>query len=84
MHWQPGFPVDARLTLSSLRHGRYDPTHRVEADGTLWRTALTTTGSVTYRIRQQRLDDLLIDAWGPGAPELAESISCLRLLKPGG
>ncbi|MEZ0114785.1 3-methyladenine DNA glycosylase/8-oxoguanine DNA glycosylase [Catenulispora sp. EB89] len=74
VHWQPAFPVNARLTLSSLRHGLRDPTHRVEPDGTLWRTALTGTGAVTYRIRQHRLDDLVIEAWGPGAAELADGI----------
>lgn len=74
LHWQPAFPVDARLTLAGLRHGHLDPTHRVEPDGSLWRTALTASGPVSYRIRQQRLDDLLIDAWGPGSAELAEVI----------
>ncbi|CCK25374.1 hypothetical protein BN159_0995 [Streptomyces davaonensis JCM 4913] len=74
VHWQPPFPVDARLTLSSLRRGPHDPTHRVEPDGTLWRTARPASGPVTYRIRQQRLDDLRIDAWGPGAAELADSV----------
>ncbi|MDT9700995.1 DNA-3-methyladenine glycosylase 2 family protein [Streptomyces sp. P17] len=74
VHWQPGFPVDARLTLESLRRGPYDPTHRVDPDGTVWRTALTVSGPVTYRIRKQRLDDVHIDAWGPGSAELADSV----------
>ncbi|MER6073391.1 DNA-3-methyladenine glycosylase 2 family protein [Streptomyces sp. NPDC001817] len=74
LHWQPGFAVDARLSLESLRRGRDDPTHRVETDGALWRTALTPSGPVTYRIRQQRLDDLHIDAWGAGAAELVDRI----------
>jgi 3-methyladenine DNA glycosylase/8-oxoguanine DNA glycosylase len=74
VHWQPDFPVNARLTLASLRHGHRDPTHRVEPDGTLWRTALTGTGPVTYRIRQHRLHDLAIEAWGPGAAELADGV----------
>ncbi|WP_328875816.1 DNA-3-methyladenine glycosylase 2 family protein [Streptomyces sp. NBC_00287] len=74
VHWQPGFPVDARLTLQSLRRGFHDPTHRVEPDGTVWRTARTASGPVTYRIRQQRLDDVHIDVWGPGATELADSV----------
>lgn len=74
LHWQPGFPVDAKLTLKSLQRGRHDPTHRQEPDGTLWRTALTSSGPVTYRIRQQRLDDLEIDAWGPGSDALIDNI----------
>lgn len=74
LHWQPDFPIDANLTLTGLRHGRDDPTHRVERDGTLWRTARTASGPVTYRIRQRRLDDLFVDAWGPGSAELIDSI----------
>ncbi|MEV6112877.1 DNA-3-methyladenine glycosylase 2 family protein [Streptomyces sp. NPDC052109] len=74
LHWQPGFPVDAKLTLKGLRRGPVDPTHRVEPDGTLWRTALTGSGPVTYRVRQQRLDDLHIDAWGAGACELVDAV----------
>ncbi|MFE0675680.1 DNA-3-methyladenine glycosylase family protein [Streptomyces sp. NPDC058867] len=74
VRWQPGFPVDAGLTLRSLRRGPYDPTHREETDGSLWRTALTASGPVTYRVRQRRLDDLHVDLWGPGAAELADSV----------
>lgn len=74
LHWQPGFPIDARQTLAALRRGHHDPTHRITPDRALWRTALTSTGPVTYRIRQQRLDDLSIDAWGPGARELVDTI----------
>lgn len=75
LHWQPRFPIDAKLTLSALRRGPFDPTHRVETDGTVWRAAHTASGPVTYRIRQQRLDDLHIDAWGPGAAELIDNIT---------
>jgi hypothetical protein len=74
LHWQPGFPVDAKLTLAALRRGHHDPTHRVEPDGTLWRAALTGSGPVTYRIRQQGLKELHIDAWGPGAAQLIDNI----------
>ncbi|MGV9347027.1 DNA-3-methyladenine glycosylase family protein [Streptomyces spiralis] len=74
LHWQPGFPVDARRTLAALHRGRHDPTHRVTPDRALWRAALTAAGPVSYRIRQQRLDDLTIDAWGPGAEELVDTI----------
>ncbi|SEO47576.1 DNA-3-methyladenine glycosylase family protein [Actinacidiphila rubida] len=74
LRWQPGFPVDAKLTLKILQRGRRDPTHRQEPDGTLWRTALTSSGPVTCRIRQHRLDDLDVDAWGPGSGELIGNI----------
>ncbi|HEY3466565.1 MAG TPA: hypothetical protein VGL47_15635 [Amycolatopsis sp.] len=35
---------------------------------------MTSAGPVTYRIRQHRLDDLEVDAWGPGADELVDHI----------
>ncbi|MGW5639009.1 DNA-3-methyladenine glycosylase family protein [Streptomyces sp. NPDC003832] len=71
---RPGFPVDARLTLRSLRRALHDPNHRTEPDGTVWRTALTGSGPVTHRVRQRRPDDLHLDLRGPGAAELADSV----------
>ncbi|NAZ74385.1 DNA-3-methyladenine glycosylase 2 family protein, partial [Kineococcus sp. T13] len=37
LRWRPGFRVDVRATLAVLRRGAGDPTHRLEADGSLWR-----------------------------------------------
>ncbi|MER6678899.1 hypothetical protein [Streptomyces sp. NPDC000983] len=71
---RPGFPVDARLTLRSLRRAFHEPNHRTGPDGTVWRTALTGSGPVTYRVRQRRPDDLHLDLRGPGAAELADSV----------
>jgi len=63
-------PVDLSSTLSPLRRGRFDPCHRTEPDGTVWRTSLLPSGAVTYRLRQ--LGPSVVDAraWGPGADEL--------------
>ncbi|MDH6676960.1 3-methyladenine DNA glycosylase/8-oxoguanine DNA glycosylase [Rhodococcus sp. LBL1] len=62
-------PLDLSSTLSPLRHGRFDPCHRAEPDGTVWRTSLLPSGAVTYRLRQ--LGPSVVDAraWGPGAEE---------------
>ncbi|WP_430334587.1 DNA-3-methyladenine glycosylase family protein [Rhodococcus sp. ACT016] len=62
-------PVDLSSTLSPLRHGRFDPCHRADVDGTVWRTSLLPSGAVTYRLRQ--LGPSVVDAraWGPGADE---------------
>lgn len=67
--WRPPFPLDVYVTLSDLGHGRFDPCHRVDAAGTLWRTSLLPSGGVTYRLWQAD-GEVHADAWGPGADEL--------------
>ncbi|MCU1601026.1 MAG: DNA-3-methyladenine glycosylase 2 family protein, partial [Frankiales bacterium] len=64
--WRPEQPVDVRLTLGPLSRGRNDPTHKIEADGSLWRTSLTPTGPATYRVAQ-RQGEVHVQAWGDGA-----------------
>ncbi len=63
-------PVDLAPTLSPLRRGRFDPCHRREPDGSVWRTSLLPSGAVTYRLRQQGPSVVEARAWGPGAEEL--------------
>ena len=65
--WRPGRPVDVRRTLSPLQRGRHDPTHRVDADGSVWRTTLAPTGAATYRIHQGHPGEIACQAWGSGA-----------------
>ena len=72
--WRPQLPVDVRRTLSPLRRGAADPTHRVTADGAVWRTSLLPTGPVTYRLAQQGLREVEAQAWGPGAAELVAGL----------
>ena len=62
-------PVDLASTLSPLRRGRFDPCHRREPDGTVWRTSLLASGAVTYRLRQRGPDVVDVRVWGPGADE---------------
>jgi 3-methyladenine DNA glycosylase/8-oxoguanine DNA glycosylase len=64
-----GFEVDARLTLSSLRHGPRDPVIRFEADGVVWRASRTPAGTATLRLSRTRRGWRVV-AWGDGA-ELA-------------
>ena len=68
--WRPQVPVDVRRTLSPLRRGRGDPTHRVTEDGAVWRTSRLDSGAVTYRLVQRGLQEVVAEAWGPGAHEL--------------
>jgi 3-methyladenine DNA glycosylase/8-oxoguanine DNA glycosylase len=72
--WRPPLPVDVRRTLGPLSRGRGDPTHRLTADGALWRTSLLPTGPVTYRLSQRSLLEVEAQAWGPGAEELVAGV----------
>jgi 3-methyladenine DNA glycosylase/8-oxoguanine DNA glycosylase len=75
--WRPKLPVDVRLTLSPLRRGAGDPTHRVALDGAVWRTTRTTAGPATYRLDQRGLHEITCAAWGPGAEEAIAGIADL-------
>ncbi len=72
--WRPQLPVDVRRTLSPLRRGSVDPTHRVTEDGAVWRTSLMPTGPVTYRLVQRGLHEIDCAAWGPGASEAVAGV----------
>lgn len=84
--WRPDFPIAARLTLSSLRHGAGDPCHRVTPDGAIWRTSRMPTGPVSYRIQQASPREVSAQAWGGGADELIAKVPELlgSLDDPGG
>ena len=75
--WRPRRPVDVRRTLAPLARGRADPTHRVEPDGTLWRTTWTEAGAATYRLRQRGLHEVGCTAWGPGAERVVAGLADL-------
>lgn len=73
-------PLDLRSTLAKLARGPYDPTFRVVPGGPhagTWRTSLFPTGPVTYRLVQAGVRDVVGQAWGPGAGELAASLPSL-------
>jgi 3-methyladenine DNA glycosylase/8-oxoguanine DNA glycosylase len=63
--WRPERPVDIRATLSPLRRGHGDPSHRI-ADGRFWRTALTPHGPATLALHVV-VGEVIAQAWGPGA-----------------
>ena len=46
-------------------------------DGTIWRTSLPPTGSVTARIRRAAADAVHCEAWGGGAEEFLEMLPAL-------
>jgi len=65
--WRAGRPVDIGRTLGVLVRGSGDPAHRVEADGTFWRAALTPEGPATLALRLAGRGEVAAAAWGPGA-----------------
>ncbi|TFD76623.1 DNA-3-methyladenine glycosylase 2 family protein [Cryobacterium psychrophilum] len=50
-----------------MRHGAFDPTHGVAADGALWRTSLTNDGPASLRFTQTGLHTIRCESWGLGA-----------------
>lgn len=72
--WRPSYRIDLHATLGRLGRGAGDPTHRVTADGALWRTALMPSGPATYRLVQLAPDAVAAQAWGPGAAEAVDAV----------
>jgi 3-methyladenine DNA glycosylase/8-oxoguanine DNA glycosylase len=58
-------PIDLRMSLAPLAHGRGDPTIRLEPWGA-WRATRTPEGPATTRI-VGRGTSVTVAAWGPGA-----------------
>lgn len=75
--WRPHLPVDVRRTLGPLRRGAADPCHRVERDGTIWRTTRTVAGGATYRLTQRGLNEVHCAAWGDGAERVVAGLADL-------
>ena len=72
--WRPQLPVDVRRTLSPLRRGGGDPTHRVTEDGAVWRTTPDAERARTYRLQQRGPHEVEAEAWGPGADEAVAGV----------
>lgn len=70
----PGYPLDLRATLAPLRRGAGDPSHQVEPDGTIWRTAPTPDGPGTLRLRRDADGTVRAYAWGTGARWLLDAV----------
>ena len=63
-------PIHIGQTLRTLQHGRYDPTTRVSA-AMAWRAMRTPEGEATARFTVGG-HDVVVDAWGLGAPWVLE------------
>lgn len=69
------FPVELRPTLSLLRHGRHDPTIRLNQREVL-RATRTPAGPATVHARRSG-DQIQAEAWGPGADWLLDRAPAL-------
>ncbi len=65
--WRSSLPVDVRRTLGPLRRGRFDPCHRTDPDGAVWRTTLTPAGPASFRLANLGPHEIACSAWGSGA-----------------
>jgi len=74
--WEPGYALDVRALVAPLRHGKGDPTCRVDEDGTVWRVGSTPAGPATTRIRRQGTE-FVADAWGDGAEWVLDGLPAL-------
>jgi 3-methyladenine DNA glycosylase/8-oxoguanine DNA glycosylase len=70
--YRPGHPLNLRQTLSPLRRGTMDPTHRWDGSA-LWRTVNTQAGTATLHL-VQRGDEVHATAWGAGAAIVIEGV----------
>ncbi|OBH59050.1 DNA-3-methyladenine glycosylase [Mycobacterium sp. E2479] len=64
-------------TLAPLRRGRGDPCFRAPGDGSIWRTSLLPSGSVTARISRIATNAVQGVAWGSGAQEFIETLPAM-------
>ncbi|WP_077086830.1 DNA-3-methyladenine glycosylase family protein [Mycobacterium rhizamassiliense] len=59
-------------TLAPLRRGPRDPCFQMPGDGSIWRTSLLSTGTVTARLSRTAPNAVHCQAWGDGAEEFLE------------
>ncbi|MHB8671009.1 MAG: DNA-3-methyladenine glycosylase family protein, partial [Acidimicrobiales bacterium] len=70
-------PVDLRLTLGPIQHGRRDPTVRIGPED-MWRATLSPDGPVTTHLRvRPSLGEVAVRAWGPGSAWALEATPAL-------
>jgi 3-methyladenine DNA glycosylase/8-oxoguanine DNA glycosylase len=67
--------IDLRLTLRPLQHGRNDPTIQL-ADGAAWLARSTPAGAAELRLSSSG-DEIVAEAWGPGAETALEAVPAL-------
>ena len=74
--WEPGYVLDIGALIGPLRHGRGDPTCRIDEAGVVWRVGSTPAGPATTRIRRTGTE-VVADAWGEGADWVLDGLPAL-------
>ena len=74
--WDAGRPVDLRATLSHLRRGTGDPTHRFDDAGRFWWAVATPDGDGTLALSVAS-ERVHAAAWGTGADWLLHQVPAL-------
>ena len=69
--WRATYPVSLPLLLGVHARGAGDPTHVVDRQGAVWRTARTPDGPGTVRFAVEG-DEVAVTAWGAGAEWLCD------------
>ncbi len=76
--WRPSWPCPAAKILGQQRHGRADPTFRVDGSGRTWRASRTPEGAVTLVVEAlSRHGEVHAEAWGPGADWVLDRLPAL-------
>lgn len=74
--WRPVHPVSIELALGPLQRANGDPTQRRAPDGAWWRATRTPGGPGSLRLMAAD-GHVDVQAWGPGARWLVESVPSL-------
>lgn len=69
-------PLDLRLTLGGLSAGRADPNMRVHREAA-WRATRTRAGAATLSIALRGAEEVVAQAWGPGAEAALDGLPAL-------
>ncbi|MGX5696013.1 DNA-3-methyladenine glycosylase family protein [Agromyces soli] len=77
LDWRAPHPTELHQTIGALRRGPADPSYRLAADRSIWRTTRMPTGPATMRLSHRGgeagLPVFRCEAWGPGAAEAVAS-----------
>lgn len=72
--WRPDWPCAVVHTLVQGRHGRSDPTFRIEESGRVWLGRRTPEGTATLVVEPLKNGEVQAQAWGDGAAWALDSL----------
>jgi len=76
--WRPDWPVPVEQILSQSRHGRGDPTYKIDLQGRHWRALGTPEGPATLVIQARPAEgEVYAAAWGRGRDWALEQVPAM-------